>query len=218
MKNKLLIILVLLLFVGCGKTSEKPIESKKPNPLYTLESIAREVINDELIRLYAVLRNTSQNDAVIKSAKLLLVNPETNKLSYEQEKDYKHAFNVGEDVLISFDIPATANNNSYISVILTYDSEVKSKDKQKKYNEINAYVSKRDVNYLENKSTVILTVSFNNSKKISKLKVITHNENDFPSCIAYLDVNETVDPLKEYTYEFECDPGINIDGYITFEI
>ena len=96
MKNKILIIFALLLFVGCGKTTDSKEEPQSKELTSELNYIVKDQINDEIVRIYAVLKNNSENDGRIKSLKLMLVDTETNELAYSEEKEYNYSFNAGE--------------------------------------------------------------------------------------------------------------------------
>lgn len=218
MKNKILFLIILILITGCSKNDNKNNDNVSKKLSSELNYIVKEKINEETVRIYAVVKNTSENSGKIKSMKLMLVDKDTNELAYETTKKYNYEFGAGEEVLVTFDVPTSINDKQpYISVIPTYDAKVTHSSK-KEFKQVIAAPAEKKIENATDKSKVTMGIYFVEDTKISKLKVTMHSDNDIPTCIAYIDINKTVKKDKKYTYEFECESGINIDGYTTFEI
>lgn len=221
MKNKLLIILALLLFVGCGKDNTKAEKIKNnPNDLsYYMVSYMTEKIDEDSTRIYAILENTSKNSG--KIGKLLMtVVDEQNNLQYHDEKELHKDFISGEQIAVVFDAKISIDKVESILIIPLYENnkEIPFVNNQKKYNQIEVELLNRTIKELDNKNKVTIDIKFAKEQKINKLKVEVNSASGYPTCIAYIDINKTVKKDKKYTYTFECESGINIDGYTTFEV
>ncbi len=222
MKNKLLIILVLLLFVGCGKTDTKKEEKVKNNPKdlsYDMIYHTKEKIDDNNTRIYAVLENTSTNSGEIAYISYG-VNINDSAKTYTGGGEYNRKFNAGEQIIVSFEVPINIDEIDqaiYVMIFYSDKNPIPVVKNSKEYKQVNAIAPENTLEEKDNKSIVTIDTYFTEEAKLGKLKITTYNTNESPTCIAYVDVNKTVKKDKKYTYEFECDAGINIDGYTAFE-
>lgn len=222
MKDKLLIILALLLFVGCGKDNTKE-ETVKNNPndlSYDMIYHTKEKIDDNNTRIYAILENTSKNSGEIAYMSYG-INASHSENIYTNSREYHRKFNAGEQIVISFDVPMNIDKigkDIYVMIFYSSKDAIPVVKNSKDYKRVNAVATEKVAEEKEGKSMVTINTYFTEKTKIKKLKITTYNTNESPTCIAYIDINKTVKKDKKYTYEFECESGINIDGYTTFEI
>ncbi len=210
MKNKLLLILIVLLFVGCGKEAKK----NDPTNLSYMHSYMTEKIDNENTRIYAFLKNTSENTGNIKYVTYGVLDSE-DKVLYHDTIDYDIKFTSGEQVLVIFEVPINIDKITYLSITPMYNSkdQVEKSIESSEYKQVDAFaqITKIDAN------KVTINVNYNKETKLDKVKLTIYNAKGYPVCLSYLDVNKTVKQGKKYNYSFECNNPVNKTDSIALE-
>ncbi len=210
MKNKLLLILIVLLFVGCSKEAKK----NDPTNLSYMHSYMTEKIDDENTRIYAFLKNTSENTGNIKYVTYGVLDSE-DKVLYHDTIDYDIKFTSGEQVLVIFEVPINIDKIAYLSITPMYNSkdQVEKSIESSEYKQVDAFaqITKIDAN------KVTINVNYNKETKLDKVKLTVYNTQGYPICISYLHVNKTVKQGEKYNYSFECNNPVNKTDSIALE-
>lgn len=194
MKKNIVILLLLLLIVGCSNNiKENDIEKK--DITYDLFTQFKK-IDDETVRIYAIIENTSDYEGEIKYLTYIASDYNGNIIASDnKEVDYKIKPYEEKLIFVDLKVGNSVVENVGLSLFGREWLEIKKSEKETK--EITELV--KSISTFENETTHVKVKLLNNPNS-KKLKLKINNLESVPMCIAYQDVIPNV-----LDYEFDCE-------------
>lgn len=210
MKKKLLLVVMILLFAGCGAKND-------PYDLtYSVVSRTVKQIDENNARIYAVLENTSKNSGKIAYIEYGSDKNENEKI-YSAKDINERVFNAGEQILVIIDAPVSVDKiskNMYLRPYYDNDKPIIANDQRKKYEDVDIVVPKIKA---KDNGNVTIDVQYIKNVKGGKIKVTAYDTDFNKICMAYIKTDKNLETDKNYTYKFKCDTKIGEDSTIIFE-
>lgn len=209
MKIKYLIIIALLICAGCGskeKTTEE-VEYRHITSYY-------KKIDDETVKLMFILENASDEDGVIKYIGYGANDVNDKSLGYDGE-NVNIEFKKHQQVLITTTLKITDAFDKIDYIFLTPFYEPKKFIKEAKFTGDNSdkyEIAKftEELSSIISDETTLYNIKLKPDTNISaeKLELIIYDEENYPLCVAYSDVNKQIVANESNEYKFECEDVI----------